>query len=161
MENNDWNYDVPMRFGENFDYITKNVEEVKIENIVENKIEFIENITEIVEKKPKKVRNKIEALENKSIKIVKDSDTILNESVKIVKEFTTIATESDATEKKSGKYDEKLLLNMRGFKDRLRKVAKEEGKAHHTFATDIIIAEILRLEKKHKKQKYIEQQYTI
>ena len=136
MENNDWNYDVPMRFGENFDYITKNVEEVK------------------TEKKPKKLKNKLDTLEGKSAKTKKDTFII-------VKESSIVAKDPDKTEKKLGKYDEKLLLNMRGFKDRLRKVAKEEGKAHHTFATDIIIAEILRLEKKHKKQKYIEQQYTI
>jgi len=158
MENNDWNYDVPMRFGENFDYITKNEEEVKEESIVEdkteNKLDFVENKTEVIEKKPKKLKNKLDTLEGKSAKTKKDTFII-------VKESSIVAKDPDKTEKKLGKYDEKLLLNMRGFKDRLRKVAKEEGKAHHTFATDIIIAEILRLEKKHKKQKYIEQQYTI
>jgi hypothetical protein len=62
---------------------------------------------------------------------------------------------------KAGKYKEKILLNMKGFKDRLRVVAKEEGKPHHTLATDLIIAGIKSLERKHKKEKFIDSKYTL
>jgi phage protein D len=126
MKNNDWNYEVPMRFGENYNHITKKVEEVTLTDVIDKKADIIEN----------KSKNN------------KKAARVIDKKLNIVK-------------KNTGKYDEKLLLNMRGFKDRLRKVAKVEGKAHHTLATDVIIAEILKLEKKHLKEKYIEKQYSI
>jgi len=77
-----------------------------------------------------------------------------NQNKGLVDDITVVSV--NKTEKRSvestDKYKEKLLLNLRGFKDRLRNVAKVEGKAYHTLATDIIIAEIKRLEKKHKEE---------
>lgn len=62
---------------------------------------------------------------------------------------------------KTGKYRNKLLLDMKEYQERLRIVAKEEGEKHHTLAKQFIIAGIKRLEKKHKKEKFIEKKYSI
>jgi len=52
--------------------------------------------------------------------------------------------------KTKGRHKEKILLNLQGFKSRLRSVAKKEGKRHHTLAKDLIIEGVLRMEKKHR-----------
>ena len=66
-----------------------------------------------------------------------------------------------SNKKENGKYKQYLLINMKDYGERLREVAKEEGKAHHTLAKEFIIAGIKRLEKHHKKEKFIENQYNI
>ena len=62
---------------------------------------------------------------------------------------------------KTGKYKNVLLLDMKEFQVRLREVAKEEGKKHHSLAREFIISGIKRLEKRHKKEKFIDKQYSI
>lgn len=54
--------------------------------------------------------------------------------------------------KLSGKHKEKMTLNLRGFKHRLRNIAKREGRHYHTMASDIVISEILKFERRYKKE---------
>lgn len=55
--------------------------------------------------------------------------------------------------KPTGRHKEKMTLNLRGFKNRLKIIAKKEGRHYHTMATDILVAEVLRIERRYKKEK--------
>jgi len=101
----------------------------------------------------------ISSSENKNYDYLlrKKAGVYIANSVSVDDSENTKRTKSQTT----GKYKDVILLKMKEYNERLRVVAKEEGKKHHTLAREFIVAGIKRLEKRHKKEKFIDKQYDI
>jgi len=62
----------------------------------------------------------------------------------------------------TGKYKNQVVLDLKdGFKERLKQVAREDGKAYHALARELIIRGVKRLELRNRKEKHTEKQYTL